>query len=258
MTIPNFFRKNYLLLLYIPALTLILSCEKEDVKKSLESTLSKHITSTHFNYFMSPDDYVDTVFQEYYINWLMGELNVQLTNKIDYYKFKNIDHIYELTGIYGNAHAYNGKVYTIWPRDNHECVHVVTSSFFGFPRVLFTEGMAVAHQAYWINGVQIINFNGEDFNLTSKKLLAEGTLPGVLHLINDKSFRSINPLVTYPISGSFVRYLIDEYGKGLMIDFYICSKWDDSDDKVQRDFESIYGLSLTTAWLNWREFIINY
>jgi hypothetical protein len=242
------------LLLFI----IIFSCEKEAEERRLEDILSKHTKSNHFNYYMSKDDYVDTVFQETYINWLMGEFNTQLINKIDYYKFKDIDHIYELTGIYGNAFMRDGKVYTIWPVDNHECVHVLTSAHFGRPRVLFNEGIAVAHQAYWINGVQIIDFNGEDFNLTSKQLLSEGKLPGILHLINDTNFRGVSPLTTYPASGSFVRYLIDEYGLSLMIEFFICSNGNDSDQKIQNDFESIFGLSLVDAWLNWREFIINY
>lgn len=243
-------------LILFPAL--IISCKKEVEERRLEDILSKHTTSTHFNYFMSKDDYVDTVFQEFYINWLMGEFNTQLINKIDYYKFKDINHIYELTGIYGNAFMRDGKVFTIWPVDNHECVHVLTSAHFGRPRDFFNEGIAVAHSAYWINGVQIIDFNGEDFNLTSKQLLSEVRLPGILHLINDNNFRGVGDLTTYPVSGSFVRYLIDEYGLGLMIEFFICSNRNDSDQKVQNDFESIFGLSLVDAWLNWREFIRNY
>lgn len=240
-------------------ITLLFSCKKSDEEKpSLEKILPKHLTSSHYNYFMSANDYVDTVFQEHYINWLLAELKVNLTHKIDFYKFKNIDQIYELTGFRGNGFERDGKIYLIWTIDNHESVHSVINTYYGFPRVIFNEGIAVAHQAYWVDGVQFINWNGTDFNIIAKNLLRQGSLAELVDLIDNTSYRTIDPNITYPVSGSFVKYLIDKYGVASLLNFIKISNWNDSNQKVFNDFESIFGLSLNDAWSNWLDFIRNY
>ncbi|MFO8234652.1 MAG: hypothetical protein R6U04_04505, partial [Bacteroidales bacterium] len=49
-----------------------------------------------------------------------------------------------------------------------------------------------------------------DLHQWAKKFMDEDKLPGISEMVN--SWNSLDTSITYPVSGSFVSFLVDEYG----------------------------------------------
>ena len=144
---------NKIILLSI--FVIFVSCESNNPTEAIDYSLSEHISSTHFEYYFSKGDNskIDTVWQENYYNWLVSQLNVKLEHKLEFYKYRNREHILRVTGIRTNGFAVPGtyRFNTIWNIDNHESIHTVVMQTIGHPPSLFNEGIAVAFQALLVN-----------------------------------------------------------------------------------------------------------
>lgn len=200
--------RKYMLLLLLSGVVFF-ACNKEDFEEVLQARLSKQISSQHYNYYMALRDDVDTVFQERYITWLLTELEVELTEKINYYRFHDRNHIENVTDrrVNGYAESEKNRLFSIWSTDSHESVHVVVGQQISLLPAFFNEGIAVAYSGFFEDSTFIAGWNGEDFHLLTKTFWQTGKLPTLTTFLKD--FRSIDANTSYPISGSFVSYLID-------------------------------------------------
>lgn len=242
---------------------LFISCSKDDPEISEEDKLTVTFSTMHFDYFQSKSDpdKIDTIWQESYYEWLVGQLNLTIPEKILYHKYRDQAHKKRLTGKLGNGFAELGtfKIHTIWDVDNHECVHIIVTQAIGHPPAIFNEGIAVAYQANYFKYPEFLpDWNGQDFNLLSKNYQKRNDIPSLDKLLGIYSFWDYSPDITYPVSGSFVRYLIDRYGIVKMKSFISKSDYNDPKDKIRIDFYNIYGFSLENGWAEWVNFIANY
>jgi len=247
----------------ILGISLIISCNRENPAILEEDLLSEHISSDHFDYYYSKadEDIIDTAWQERFYSWLIDTLDLTLNTKLKYYKYRDVNHIKRVTGNRTNGFAEVGtnKFHSIWNIDNHECVHTIVTQVIGHPPALFNEGIAVAHQADYFQFPDFIpGWNGQDFNQLSKDFHQNGDIPPLGKLIGAHSFWDYNQNMTYPISGSFVHYLIDTYGLAKMKALIRISKFEDTSTKIRNDFFSIYSLTIDSAWTDWISFITNY
>ena len=247
----------------ILVISLLISCKKENPTILKEDLLTEHISTAHFDYYYSkPDEEkLDTTWQENYYTWLIDTLNLTLDTKLKYYKYRDINHIKRVTGNRTNGFAEIGtyKFHSIWNVDNHECVHTIVTQKIGHPPALFNEGIAVAYQADYFKFPDFIpGWNGQDFNQLSKGFNQNGKIPPLSKLIGAHSFWDYDQNMTYPISGSFVRYLIDNYGLVKMKALIQCSKFEDSSTKIRNDFYTIYSITIDSAWNAWISFITTY
>lgn len=238
-----------------------ISCFGQKIRINLDSILSKHLSSQHFNYFMSEGDDVDTVFQEKYYDWLVSKLAIDVKEKINFYKFKDRKHMKETINyeINGFAIAGTNNIYGVWQTDNHELVHSIVMKNVGMSYALFNEGIAVAHTAVLRDSVFVLEAGGADINLISKYNYKNGKMPDLDTLIGLQTLREIDDLITYTAAGSFISFLINNYGIEKLKDFILKSHYRDIKNELyNKMFFSVYNMTLTKAWSDWLTYLDDY
>ena len=169
-------------------------------------------------------DTVDIGWQETYNSWALARLGVAPPQKIEYRKYLSRDAMGRCTGNYstnGYAEPERWRVHTIWPRDNHEIVHIYTA-MVGRPSDFFNEGIAVAFQTDPLAGTYEAVFNGQEVHAACRAYLRAGQLPlPVANYATTSPCRSIpDQVLSYRYAGSFVRFLIDRYGVPTVLEFF--------------------------------------
>lgn len=207
--------------------------------------------------YAEPGDQVDTDWQETYNAWALAQLGVQPPEKVEYRKYASREAMGRYTGHFstnGYAEPAERRLHTIWPRDNHEIVHVYTASF-GRPSDFFNEGIAVAFQTDPAAGLFAARFNGQDVHEACRAYLAAGQLPLPLATyVTTAPFRNIqDQVLSYRYAGSFVRFLIEHHGIAAALEFFRRSDGrDESLAAIRARTQSVFGRSLDdleAAWL---------
>lgn len=207
--------------------------------------------------YAEPGDEVDTDWQERYNAWALAQLGLQPPRKVEYRKYASRDVMGRYTGSYntnGYAEPAEWRFHTIWPRDNHEIVHVYTAPF-GRPSDFFNEGIAVAFQTDPVAGLLAARFNGQDVHEACRGYLSAGQLPLPLaSVVTTTPFRNIqDQVLSYRYAGSFVRFLIERHGMAAVIEFFRqAGGRDESVAAIRTRTEAVFGRSLEdleTAWL---------
>ncbi len=191
----------------------------------IEKVLNKEISTEHFIYHMSKDDSVKQYWEENYYNWLTKKLNITPTEKIHYYKYKDVNQKYLLTGSKGNAITLDDRIHTVIPYDNHELVHVLVGKYIGNPPKMFTEGIAVAHQTNPFENDFIPKWGKEPIDKIVYELNGKSQIPPLDSLLVMSQYFKYSENITYPISGSFVKYLLQIYGYEKFYEFIKECDW---------------------------------
>jgi hypothetical protein len=169
--------------------------------------------TTNYVFRATAGDTVNTDWQERYHEWLTGALGVTPRQKIVYNKYTSRAHMQSVVGV-GNTNAFADPaayaVHTIWPTDNHEVVHLLTSTW-GSPGALVNEGLAVAFQIQPERDL-IPRWSGTPLHELTRQFRQQGRFVALSTLVETASWRNQDPNVVYPESGSFIRWLIDTYG----------------------------------------------
>jgi tetratricopeptide (TPR) repeat protein len=122
----------------------------------------------------------------------------------------------------------------------HELVHVVAAPF-GMPVIRaststgLVEGLAVALEWEWGNRTP---------HQYAAALRAMNMIPDIARLMRFTGFAAQASSISYVVSGSFCRYLIDQYGIRRMMQLYRSA-----------DYDAIYGKSLEELIAGWHEFL---
>lgn len=215
--------------------------------------LSEHLETADILFSFASGDNVDADRQQAYHDWLEAELGVSLAGKMEYRKYRDRSHMYAATGAQGNAWASPDppEVHTIWPRDNHETVHVL-SALFGRPTDFFNEGFAVAYQVDPLNGDLVARWSGTPVHAIAAGLRRQGNLPPLATWVETSSFRTRPDGQSYPTAGSFVRYLIDTHGLAAVKDLFArAGGHSDSLATVRATFRAAFGIGLEEAEAGW-------
>jgi hypothetical protein len=168
------------------------------------------------------------------------ELGVPHEAKIAYYKYPDVATKERLSGQGGNAHVgADMSVHAIGPAEPHEVVHLVARSFGAPSSVLLGEGLAVAIAGPW---------NGKDPDDCVRALRKAGALPPLGKLVDVASFRALGDDVTYPASGSFVRWLLRTRGLDRLKQAYVAS---DSGETLDAQLVRVYGEPLAALEREW-------
>ena len=155
-----------------------------------------------------------------------------------------------------NAFADPGTyaIHTIWPIDNHEVVHLFTSTW-GSPGALINEGMAVAFQVDPGRDL-IARWSGTPLHDLTRQFRQQGRFVPLASLTESASWRSQDPNVAYPESGSFMRWLIDEYGLDRIRALYARTTGsNEAAAGVRAAFQAVYGQSLDELEQAWVAFL---
>jgi hypothetical protein len=214
--------------------------------------------TTNYIFRASQGDTIDTAWQEDYHAWATATLGVTPRQKIVYYKYTSRAHMQSLIGV-GNTNAWADPaayaIHTIWPIDNHEVVHLYTSAW-GSPGALVNEGMAVAFQIDPRRDL-IPRWSGTPLHDLARQFRQQSRLVPLAALAQTDSFRSHDANVTYPESGSFMRWLIDTYGLDRVRTLYARAAGPtEAAAGVRATFSAVYGVSLDALEQGWLDFLL--
>lgn len=219
--------------------------------------LSVTATSAHFVYHWSPgDEPPDSAYQERHLAWLTAGLGVEPSGPLEYFKYRDSEQLAELTGhTRGTGFAEDGgyRFHTIWAKDNHEYVHALITAEVGTPPALFNEGVAVAHHGASFSGELDGDplWNGLPVRGQVRSLRDAGGVPSLNALLENGAFHGVDAGVSYPVAGSFVRYLIDVYGPDRLVSLLASCPRDASASTVRATVLEAYDMEIDTLWAEW-------
>lgn len=217
--------------------------------------LSEQLVTDHYVFHYAPGDSVDSAWQEAFHQWAVAELGVT-PPRITYNKYRDRAHMSALTGHNSNGFAELplNTLHTISRREAHEAVHVMVASW-GYPVALLVEGLAVAYVTNPPAGDFVPKWSGTPIHDAARQFRASGQLIPLASITETAAFRTRNELITYPESGSFVRFLIDRDGIDAMRRLFGSMPGEAPLATVRAAFENVYGYSLDEAEARWLKFL---
>jgi len=254
-------KNNSFLLLIV--LVFLFACKEQSSSPRLYYNplleLSLTLETANFIFHYSPGDYIYSDRQEAFGSWAISLLVINIPKKIDYYKYKDYDQLRRIWGTSGYAWADTEtlSIHHYVPWDNHECVHLLTY-LIGRPSDFFNEGITVGLSTDPYNGDFEGKWYGMSVHYWGKRFKDEGTLIPLNDLLESNDFRRYESGITYPESGSFVRYMIDTYGMSRMKSIFQTVNYGDSKDEIKQKFQSVYGISIDQAEAEWLLFLDNF
>lgn len=215
--------------------------------------------TTHFIIFCQPDslankeiDFVIKSLENSY-SGIVKKLRLKDNfSKIKYYLYPDNKTKFKAMGDDGNANAvikdfaiygiYNQKTKII---GKHEIVHLLVHDW-GRPPELFRQGLAEATEDKWHN---------VNHHQWVKKFYKDKKFIALNELLDDEKFWQFNDLITYPESGSFVKYAIENYGLELFKKLY--HELDDnfSDQQNEEQIKKMIGISLKELETKWLDYV---
>lgn len=211
--------------------------------------------SANFTYHYSAGDSVDSQHEEAWFAWAVVQLGVNSPQKIQYYKYISLGQMQQITGTAANGWADppNFAVHTIFAWQGHEVVHVLTA-LVGRPSDFFNEGIVVSMQVDpYAADPTLALWNGVPLDTIARAALGQGALPHVQDMADTASFRVIPDVSGYPWAGSFLQFLVANYGMPRTLDFFRGGGGRDEPlQMIESRFQQVYGVALAEADQAWR------
>lgn len=247
-------RLKYFFILFV--LTSNCSSERQGI-----NNLTLISQSSHYNYYSNKDDLfiLDTIWMEKHYDWVTSQLEIIPNQKLNYHKYLNKQHLFEITGKNTSGFAEIGtwNFHTIWHPEGHENVHTLVINNIGHPPALFNEGIAVALAPQPIYGFGIFigapTWNGQSIDEISRELKQNNEIPNISSLLESNDFFNYSTNITYPLAGSFCKYLIENYSINQLKSFYQILSFESSSNDVINHFNNIYSKDIVVAWNDWIE-----
>lgn len=219
--------------------------------------LTRRIDTEDITFYFAEGDTVNAAYQQAFHDWAVPYLGISIPRRLSYFKYFDNAHMKDLTGHPGGSWAdvewY--AIHSVELQQGHEAIHCY-SRVFGWPTDFFTEGTAVA--------LDLDPYTGEDIEFFGAPIhdLCHGWLTlGILYplggMLDEEGFWSGRWTQSYVQAGSFVRFLIAEYGLGPLKEIFRSVDEGDSPETILNAFEFVYGLPLDEAERLWHEFLRN-
>jgi hypothetical protein len=151
------------------------------------------------NHFNSVKSFVDIKLYDKRIHLFIVESREQMKQLVGHET--NGSAFYKGNTVTGVASEKINSIYS-----NHELFHVVAMNLWGVPDIWVNEGMAVYSDNKW---------HGYDLFQLTKYLVDNDRYVSLNKLI--KNFRKVDDLISYPLTGSFVKYVDETYGRETLI-----------------------------------------
>lgn len=216
------------------------------------------VATEHFVFYVLPDspglEEIDTIKsrREQTLKEICDFLGVSFSGRINFFLFPDAPSKRWCMSHQGDGLAFDTTIAEIYNEDTrvdpaHEITHIIASQI-GNPPALLNEGLAVYMQSDH-------KWNDEDVDVTASKLLREAKLVPLNELIkrNEIGSQPDDGEVAYPQSASFVKFIIDRYGRQQFLKLYGKLKIG-AEDNVAR-FKETFGVDLDTAEQEWRKAI---
>lgn len=222
-------------------------------------TLTERLETQSIVFHFSAGDRVDTDWQQRFHDWIEPQLGVRLPAKLQYYKYTGRSQMRAVTGMETNGFAEPEvySVHSIFPSDGHEAVHVY-SALVGRPSDFFNEGIAVTLNSEPGALPLAPRWNGTHVYEHTQLLVQTGQLRPLQTIVTTAAFRDVHEWVGYGEAGSFLLFLIEEFGLDHLLSFFRISGRDDSRASIESAFRSVWGISLAEAEQRWLQTIADW
>lgn len=231
--------------------------------------LFEKMETEHFVFYVPKGDKVNPAKQEDIYKNITALFKIEPKEKIVYIKCKSREDVQKITGqamffaaAYTDPYPVNTIIsYRQW--DDHELVHII-QGLISRSTVFFEEGLAKAHQSssYLFNDPQ-----GNFFlhSYVQNRIIEDGHYISITKMLTSKKFRALTKKggirsllrgVMYNEAGSFVRYLIDNYGRHeIFFQFLRLSNFSNSKTEIEEKFLKVYDLSIQEMEKQWLDFL---
>ena len=201
----------------------------------------KYIFNYHGGSIAESDIHKIVDIQETCNDFICNCLNVKMENKIKYYLCESR---LEVGGLYGDNEPCNGfandinEIYAVY-NDKIKCIgfhedaHVISYNISTPPQTFIREGLAMYFDKV---SLRIPNYMWVRFFIDNDVYI------NIEDLVINENFYKYSDLITYPIAGSFVEYLISIFGKEKFKIFYSSLKED-----FKTSFSDIFNITLASA-----------
>lgn len=148
----------------------------------------------------------------------------------------NISKKFEIHVVYSEKCKFVGE---------HEDTHLLSLPW-GLSIYLFCEGLA----QYMEN-----NFMNKELHSVSKELLNENKLYSIQWLCDNNNWENVEPTIIYPQVGSFIKFLIEYYGKDKFKEVYQNTSRNHNMAKNLFEVEKVYFKDINKLEKEWKYFI---
>jgi hypothetical protein len=220
--------------------------------------LTERVDTAHYTFQHAPGDTVESARQEAFHAWFTRLIAVTVPRRIEFFKYRDRDHMMALTGRAANGWAEPDAfaVHSIWTWNAHEAIHIYTA-LVGRPSDFFNEGIAVGLSADPFRSNYEPLWQSMSVDAAAKQALGLGGVPSVTAIMETDPFRRLADTQSYPIAGSFVKFLVDRYGIDPMMAFFRPASRTETLPSMEHRFVGLYGMALADAERLWREHVQN-
>ena len=190
--------------------------------------------------------------QEQFVEEIAKEAKVKsLDTLITYYLYPNEESFMKILGRkrYKTAARWDRReLHTVDTFNEHEIIHLVLYEM-GFPPVGLSKGLVFYFRA---------KHNHWDLNVRTKRFLIQHQLPALYRTINPDAWQNQNFSIVVPAWGSFVTWLINEYGMNKLLELYEKTNGIEEDGAFSARFKDIYGRDFQETDRDWRMWLLRY
>jgi len=206
----------------------------------------------HFRYYVRSGDQIPAwamKLAEDYLRAACLTLNIEPVPVVRFYKHPSQLDLYETTGSRSTGVTLLGsdglrqEVHSVHGYDVHEVTHVLAHEAFGRPPALFDEGLATAFGWDWTPGERGVHERATD-------LLDQQRIVPLRRLLTDWDFRSYKVYPAYTAAGSFVKFLLTNYGAQRLEQMFELDRYSEL-EAIEERFLTAYGRSIYQVEEDW-------
>lgn len=177
-------------------------------------------------------------------------LQISPPSVIRYYKHPSQLDLHEATGSHSTGtvlwteDGQHLEVHSVHRYDPHEVMHALVHERMGEPPAMFDEGLATAFGWDWTPGER-------DVHERATVLLDEGRLVALQRLLTNWDFRSYKAYPAYTTAGSFIKYLLAEYGPQSLSEMFELDRFSQQDE-IEERFAAAYSRDIYQVEESWR------
>ncbi len=226
-----------------------------------DAPLVRSLAGEHFDYRFAAGDTIlplEARINDRAYEIIRDALATDFSRRIAFDKFVDADHIQRLTGRRtGGGFVVGGKIFLTRALDPHEIAHVIAIEELGRPSDFFDEGLAVNFGGVRVtaNQVEIFPSALRNFEIDAevRSVFAGGRFPGsVREILTSRAFQALSFEVSYPVAGSFVKFLLHTRGLPALRTFFASSAQFDASADIEADLLGAFGAPIQSLESEWR------
>jgi hypothetical protein len=226
-----------------------------------DAPLDRRLLSEHFDFRFAAGDTIrpdEAAINDRAYEIIRDALETDFSRRIEFDKFFDADHIEQLTGRRTDGgFVLGGVIYLTRALDPHEIVHVIAQEELGRPSDFFDEGLAVNFGGLRVEDGEVTLFPSAlrnfDADREALSVLFGGRFSGsIRQILTSASFEGLPFDVTYPLAGSFVKFLIRTRGVPALKIFFGGSSASDPLPAIEERLGLAFGAPLDSLEAEWR------